>query len=201
MKKICKRFLFLIIKAYYFVCVIILICVSTFISGCTWGLMASVDGLSNFSEYHSSMSLNHYLIPEGFLDAYSYIDGDYHYRDNGAGFERVLIYLVYDDETYLQAKNCVFENIELDLENALNCGNCVFYDNLDFSNFREEVYKIIGCGYPRFFTMVGVNDKRNTLLFIGVYVSQPDASILEFAESGFEVYAKKIFSEWYDFDS
>lgn len=67
-----------------------------------------------------------YLLPsEDFISLYDYQDGDYFYYENyklfrGYHQESILLYINYNKNNYLLAKEYIDRNIALDYENTLS---------------------------------------------------------------------------------
>ena len=84
----------------------------------------SVQGIENIDRSSDDFDLCVKLLPSDFLEKYSYIDGDYYFYSRLAliykpqkDVTKALLYLVYDDETYLEAKKDVL-SWDLDFENT-----------------------------------------------------------------------------------
>ena len=128
------------------------------------------DSLDSFSPMCSDFGIAANIIPENFIENFKYTDGYWCHFIFGKTFfslfsqsERVLLFFEYDDETYFQAKEYVFENLKLSYSPVEKYNNFVFYDNYT----DGESY----C-FPYSFVRFAYNDSKNTLIFIGCYMSR-----------------------------
>ena len=75
----------------------------------SWG----ESGIENFDRNQSSVGLTRFFIPFDFLELFPYESGDYEYFDGTFDVERyecVLLYTVYDEEHYIEAKTHAMDN-------------------------------------------------------------------------------------------
>jgi hypothetical protein len=113
--------------------------------------------------------------------------------------EKAFMYLTYDDQTYLEAKEYLLSCDYYDFDSkAYRLNDYVFYEDLDkLNSFRNdgffEKYDIPESEYryPRWYNMVGFSDKANTIMFL-------NASKFRAIDS-FEEHVKAYYGEWYDF--
>ena len=111
--------------------------------------------------------------------------------------ELEIMYLIYDPETYAQAKTCALEKLQLSQENVFEYNNYHFIEN-------TAIRSSLDC-FPEIFNLFGYNDEKMTLIFIGYYIGMTE----DVYKSDFpglypfdiEVFLKTYFSEFYDFDA
>lgn len=172
------------------------------LSSCT----TTHEGIDEFHVSNSSLSLCSKLIPEGLLENYSYVDGDYFFNSYTKWKsktiiygDKTLMYLVYDNSTYASVKEHVFNNMLLDDVVFEELNGYVFYINLRYEDIPEErSFKDI---YPYFYNAVAFNDDKNEIVFLGVALSpdyyEHDGG--EEAKSNFASHLKHFYGEWYNF--
>ena len=163
----------------------------------------TVRGIENFDECHDSIDLTCSLFPEGFLENYNYIDGDFYYHSRFTIFskeksiDKTLMYLVYDDETYLEAKEYLLSLdsfYAFDFENPYYLNDYIFYDDLDRLNSCIEEgrdYSVNMVKFPGQYNMVGFNDSKNTIVAFSAYTL---VLIHSFPE-----HVQEYYWEWYEF--
>ncbi|MBE6536758.1 MAG: hypothetical protein E7673_02270 [Ruminococcaceae bacterium] len=163
----------------------------------------SVRGIENFSKVVDSDNLCENLLPSDFLEKYNYIDGDYYlyvrfrliYKPQ-KNISKALMYLTYDDETYLEAKKDVL-SWDLDFENIHQIGGYLFYQNTELFSSQvvtevnessEKPNKVL----PRGYTMIGYNDDKKTIVFFGK-IDENEMT------NSFEDHIREYYGEWYEF--
>lgn len=167
-----------------------------------------ITGLENYSEALSSYSHTGQLfMPRDFLSTFTYESGNFFYYDRYGilcenPLERVVLYLNYDEETYLRAKKCALQNIFSKEEVTRQYNGFVFVDNyVDEGNFDEHTSKWLEKskeGIPYDFTSVGYNDRNCCLIFIGFYcVTSEEMDVVNGLSWG--EFLEHYFSEYYDF--
>lgn len=100
-------------------CMILIVSV-VFLSSCGTHILYHKTGIENFRTNHSEMDLTRYLILDDFLEMFPYVDGDYDYCEKsvgGFGYETALLYMVYDENTYYEAKEYALKNLKV-VENS-----------------------------------------------------------------------------------
>ena len=133
-------------------------------------------------------------MPESFMEKFEYLGGDFFYYgyDDFAhwekGTERALLYLDYSEEVYCDAKACLSDEMNLDMEQDLVYGGFSFHVNLEHNQF------------PTFYTMVGYNDEKHRLMFIGFYAKVESYPEVEYALTDFGVFLETFFGEYYNFN-
>ena len=161
-------------------------------------------GIENYSEYNSEYSLSRNLLPSSdYLQKFNYVAGDYEYIDTGlTKREHEIMYLVYEDNIYNNAKTFVFENMVLSKTNHFLYNQYEFYENIGRKEFHYD-HEMINEEFPYRFNMIGFNDEKNTIIFMSLRISQDDISdkdkqILTFEDMN--AFLKEYFS-FYDFDA
>lgn len=152
-------------------------------------------GIEEYRKENSSVGISDFLIPSyEFLSDFDYLEGDYYYVYSGNKYyqESELMYLIYNDETYNLAKNCVLNGVNINQKVSFACGDYVFYENLHKRS-----------SFPYHFNMVSINDESNTIVFMGFYINKPAVDNSEeknyLASEDFEAFLKRYYS-FYNFD-
>ena len=168
----------------------------------TWDSQ-SIRGIENIDKSADSFDLCVKLLPSDFLEKYGYIDGDYYFYSRLAliykpqkDVTKALLYLVYDDETYLKAKKDVL-SWDLDFENTHQICGYVFHQNLKMFNSRIETGFYESSAkpsevLPRDYTMIGYNDDKKTIVFFGK-IDENEMT------NSFENHIREYYGEWYKF--
>ena len=163
----------------------------------------SVQGIENIDRSADYFDLCVKLLPSDFLEKYSYIDGDYYFYSRLAliykpqkDVTKALLYLVYDDETYLEAKKDVL-SWDLDFENTHRIGGYVFHQNLKMFNSRIKTGSYESSAkpsevLPRDYTMIAYNDDKKTIVFFGK-IDENEMT------NSFEDHIREYYGEWYEF--
>ena len=156
---------------------------------------------------HSSLGIDRpplFVPPPNFFDEFEYIEGEYYWwsPDDILGLlssqptppEIAILYLKYDKETYLGAKEYMLETIEPYSDKYYYHKSYIFYEN---SNFHEDEDI---CRFPEWTTMAGFNDQSFTLIFLGVYIYLDDDSKYKTdLEENFGDFLEECYGEHYDF--
>ena len=149
--------------------------------------------LDEFDPSISELSTCSHLIPEGFIEKFSYMNGCFFYKyDGGILFnicDRSFIYIEYDDETYLDAKNYVMENLNLSNDITAEYNEYYFYINENDVCDR----------YPYWFSQFAYNDEKNVLVFFGFYVSVELEDEVDEVADDWPAFLEKYYGEWYSF--
>ncbi len=156
---------------------------------------------------NSTLELDHpdYFLPsDTFLEDYDYIEGRYAWRDYDSLRElfqkRVspditFLYLRYEEEVYINAKQCMLDNIEPYNELYYEYNDYIFYEN---SNFIEQKRKR---RFPEYFTMACYNDKSYELVFIGFYASvRTEKGYMININNDFGAFINAYYGEYHDFN-
>ena len=151
-----------------------------------------------------------YLLPsKTFLEDYPYLEGSFNFYDGGYGMylfvpkdkykpDRVLIVLKYDENVYLQAKQCVLDNIPVYENKCYTYGNYQFYVNKNFMDKFD--YTAPALPLPKWFTMVCYNNENNTICFLGFCVSyQLPEKYINDLENNWTSFIDEYYGEYYDF--
>ncbi len=149
-----------------------------------------IDGVENFDEADSSMSLNSSLLPsEDFFDKFEYVDADYKYRAEfpmyfAPGTERSIVYVEYEAETYEQAKEFCFQEMML-------------WDNIQEYNGYTFIQNM-GYNFPKHFMMFAYNDSNCRLVFIGLYTIEHSEDDAQEVSENWGDFVEHYFGDLYD---
>ena len=173
---------------------ILLLC-CMLLSSCAKSFRNFQSGLENFHPANSDHGLCNGLMPDDFIDSFEYLDGNYYKEYNSSGLfrnvcERSLVYFEYDDTVYNDAKSYVTENLIL--------GETTFATHGGYSFFINKTREY-DTGYPRNFNMYGYNDEKNTLVFLGFYVSVELYEEVDELSADWPAFLEKYYGEWYSF--
>lgn len=180
--------------------IIIILLISLFLNSCA--LHYTKQGLEEFSADASDYGLCRGLIPENFIEKFSYVKGDFFIAFSEkapfiATCERVLLYLKYTDDVYLDAKKYAMENLILSENCVAVFENYIFYNNITPVNFEQD--HLDGSRFPRSFVRFAYNDENNTLLFIGFDVSMELYDEVDSLANDWGAFLEKYYGEFYDF--
>ena len=163
---------------------------------------------SGFGFYDVEIDHPKYLLPSNnYLDEYSYLEGNYYFYENSPFCDfvmekhkpnRYLIILKYSENIYYEAKQFVLENIPIYMEKKYSINNYQFYIN---KNFMDRFDKNDLPQVPKWMTMVGYNDEKSIICFLGFNNSYPkleDKYLNEF-DNNFEDFIVQYYSEYYEF--
>lgn len=161
----------------------------------------SNQGLDNFSINDSSLELTTYLIPENFIEKFEYVDGNYYYDDSSvipfyAVCERVLIYIQYEEDVYISAKEFAITNLYLSEEITEEYNQYVFYysTNNESRNINDD-------NLPYTFVKFAYNDTKHTLIFMAFDVSVELYDEVDQYLNDWGAFLDKYYGEWYDFSA
>ena len=173
---------------------ILLLC-CMLLSSCAKSFRNFQSGLENFHPANSEVGVCDCLIPSEMISSFQYLNGNYYKEETASGFyrnicERALVYFEYDDTTYNDAKSYATENLILN-EN-------VFTEYNGYVFFINETYQH-DTGYPRKFKVYGYNDEKNTLVFLGFYVSVELYEEVDELSADWPAFLEKYYGEWYSF--
>jgi hypothetical protein len=183
-----------------------------------WDYMTTVDhtetGLENIDKYSGDFEVDQYLLPDHnfslnidyvspqrFIDDFNYVDGNYwsHVCDSLIPYkhqERVLAYMQYEDDVYIDAKTYAMENLILSEEPIDEYNGYVFYFN---DTAREKDHLLRSTNYPYSFLAFSHNDDKNTLVFFGMYAHGESVEEIKTAADDFLTFLEKYYGEWYSF--
>ena len=158
-------------------------------------------GLENFSVNDSSVGLCRGLLPDDFMDEFSYANGDYFYSANEESAisfceEKVLIYLQYDNIVYQNAKKHAMDNLMLSESVAIYNGY-FFYNNDTPASLGND--HLDSKNYPYEFVRFAYNDNNNTLIFMGFSVTADLQSEVDEVADDWGAFLEKYYGEWYSF--
>ena len=164
MKKYSLLFILIsILVIFSFLLTICGLVVSSILAGICIDYKIEEHGIENFHEAISEVSLTRLLFPSNFLELYPYTDGDFDYYDESTlkySYETALLYMIYDDATYEQAKQYALEHSPIE-STAEKFGSFVF--------FRQTHKDAAGGDKLRFY--IAYSDEKNMLLAVGTYMS------------------------------
>lgn len=192
-----------------FVIILIIVC-SICMTGCYEDLRRE-----NLEEYidlvhrggghsHSSLDRAEYFLPSAtFFEDYDYIEGKYAWREDDplrelfqkdVHPEITFLYLRYEEEVYINAKQCMLENIEPYNELYYEYNDYIFYEN---SNYIQTM----GRRFPEDFTMACYNDKKCTLIFIGFNAyTKSNKKYVDYLKNDFPMFIDTYYGEYHDFN-
>ena len=166
----------------------------------------NVDGIENFEVKEGDFELNHYILPSmDFLDKFSFLDVDYHYRyDHKTIFsivctERSLITIHYEQEEYQQAKEYCLQNMQLLESNRVKYNGYVFIDNVKLETLRNN--NIPTSQFPDYFNMFIYNDDLNCLMFMGFGGEDNYGFDAQEVKDNWGEFLEKHFSDVYDWNT
>ncbi|MBE6632772.1 MAG: hypothetical protein E7620_00350 [Ruminococcaceae bacterium] len=146
--------------------VILSMVISLFLTSCT---LYQAQGIENFHLGHSQCGLTQSLIPQDFLTMFPYERGDYDYIDQHKKmtysynrYETALIYMVYDEETYVQAKEYFFEHMPEDEIHSETYKTFVFKKNISPDQHHNDMR-----------IYFAYSDEHRVLLAVGTRVGEP----------------------------
>jgi hypothetical protein len=163
------------------------------------------------------------LPTEYFWQEYPYIDGDFYYQFKDDGIlknerTRSLLYFIYDDETYMAAKEAMLNTVPTSSYHNYTYNNYVFMENLTLAlHCADFDVSILGesawdnhfskdgesLRFPNHSTMICYCDDKNLLMFLGLelygesYISRSE---LLCKTGDIESFLKEFFP-FYDFDA
>lgn len=146
------------------------------------------------------------LVPdETFVESFEYLTGGiYYYRyteiivDNH--WEKALLYIGYEAETYQAAKQYCLEHWNLWGETEYSYQDYCFIQTPYFGHYvNDEGIRVNG--FPNMFTMFCYNDRKSELIFIGLYLGLFRRGEADIALTDWGAFLKLYYSEYYDFDT
>ena len=182
-------------------CMLILLS-SLFMTSCN--STVNIEGIENFGEADSSVSLTKYLIPnEEFLDEYEYVYGDYYYLEEKPfveeNLEIAIMILEYEQDVYEKAKQYCISKLYLSDENVREYAGFTFAENLDLPKAYNYLENGKNKEFPCFFNMFGYNDEKCTIVSIGFHCGDDWAEEAQNADADFSKFIETFYSEYYNF--
>ena len=196
--------------------VLLLIILCILLTGCGVSEIKSLvrykERVSETTFGFSEVEIDHpkyYLPSDTFLDDYTYLEGyHYYYEEGDLNFlfnpnfmpDRSLIVLKYEETVYLQAKQCVLDNIPVFENKYYTYGNYQFYVNKNFMDKFD--YTTPALPLPEWFTMVCYNDANNTIGFLGFCKHAPhqlSEKYINDLENNWASFIDEYYGEYYDF--
>ena len=184
-----------------FATILCLLCCFSFTS-CSY----EYDGLKNYNDGNNSIGMDEYLPSKTFLEDYTYLYGDYHMYEPSAFFnhnaDKSFMYLCYEEDVYMAAKEFLFENMILSKENSFSYNGYTFMqeynDDTEIDPFSPGIN---WNGVCIKFHMAGYHDERNMLFFFGVS-DQLDTEEEIALATNFQIdkFLDYYFDDWFDFD-
>ena len=175
-----------------------------FFSSCSAIFADDADGERGLEAFHpnySDFEVNRYIIPEGFIDEFEYLDGNFYHMETSILFalyacDRTLLYFEYDSETYFEAKAYAMENLILSDAPIHEYNGYSFYLNETAS---KDDHFLGGHFYPHQFLSFSYNDEQNTLVFLGFLVSVELHDEVDAVADDWPAFLEKYYGEWYSF--
>jgi len=179
--------------------ILIVVCVLSLVS--CWE--KTYRGIEEFHPSNSDFSLCVGLIPEDFLENYdNYIAGDYFFYSNNnyinLGIDKTLMYLVYEKDVYEEAKQYIFDNMALDIDNKRELNGYVFYESLSYIEATKAINPELDT-FPNDYQMVAINDEKNTIIFLGLFTGSSYENI-QLGNTDFAKYLEIFYGEYYSFE-
>ena len=138
-----------------------------------------------------------------FLEEYAYSGGNFYFEKQFLVYEKVILYLEYDINTYHAAKNAVMENTTLDKSRTYSFSGYVFYENMALPISHGHVEDGHNTMPFKWFNLVGYNDEKHTIIFLGAQLSPENSNNPEkYRISDEEEMVDFIineYSQWYTF--
>ena len=131
-------------------CVILLIQLSS----CSDYIYYTKSGIENFNYNDSNAALTQSLMPQGFLELYDYVDGDYEYGELSTLWAReiAIVSVVYDADVYMQAKQYILEHMDVADESETYSG----YTFTKSAAPNESIHIFVGyCDHARILVFLG----------------------------------------------
>ena len=200
------------ITKFTYLLLVLVICIVT-LSGCINNIYH--DSLDEYlekiskSEYgngYSSVEIDdaaNFLPSKTFFEDFEYIDGEYRYYQSdplgelfpGSKPDICLLYLQYESDIYINAKEYMQENIKSANGKIYEYNGYCFYIN---ANFNADSG---GHRFPNYFTAACYNDTKHILMFIGFFNSYPplDEKYLNNIDETFGEFIEQYYGEYYDF--
>lgn len=178
--------------------VIIIAIVSLMLVGCSPFYEEGLDRIDN-CRVHDSLEILRDLVYNDtlFLEEFDYTDGNFHFVSSTFGDNKVLLYLAYDLETYVAAKEAMIENTNIDETMIYTFNGYVFYENLELPISHDNIENGHNTMPFRWFNLVGYNDEQQTVFFLGAYYGSSKQKIN--TQEEFIDFIIDDFSEWYSF--
>lgn len=174
-------------------------------SGCS---PVNHDGLDYYAANYKTMgdfelTLDLIYNDNLFLEEYDYISGDFHFEKQFMVYEKVILYLEYDMNTYFAAKDAVLENTTLDESRSYVFSGYVFYENMALPITHGHVENGHNTMPFKWFNLVGYNDENHTIIFLGAELSPENSNNPEKYEITNEEemvdFIISEYSQWYSF--
>ena len=161
------------------------------------------SGIENFSYATCSLGLTSNLFPsEDYLTAFEYEEADYAYYDSCDlvwGYAKAFAYFRYSEEEYKKAKEHSLNTVSLN-SNQYESSGYYFSEYLCYESKDENGEWIAKSQFPEQFNMVGYNDDKCILVFIGYYNGNPEDSEIALAKSDFGTFLTTVYSEYFNFE-
>ncbi len=156
------------------------------------------EGLDDYCRNNGGYSENHIasglFLNADFVKKYTYIDGNFIYDYYGVMFideiDKAFAWLTYNEDEYVKAKqDNDFDNLE-----AFDSGRSVY----GFTFFLRKNWD-----FPNYFTAMGFNDEKHTIVFIGFYGktdNEDTKAFISLAKTDFAAFLKHFYGEWYNWE-
>jgi hypothetical protein len=181
-------------------CVVTLVLSIVILSACGGSY---VQGLEYCNDYvNDTVEIQYLLYDREFIDKYSYKEGNFHYYGGTFTICKSLLYLEYDEETYMQAKEDILSNTECS-DFYFNYKGFKLYQNISWMKEQriEDHWHLESLSTT--FVMLGYNDINNTIVLIGY--SNSDSWNDIYGEdikndTDFSEFIERYYLEFYDFE-
>lgn len=170
-------------------------------------------GLENYPTIYDAFEINQFLVPKGIMFRSQHeirtdfpYESAYYYAYEGNLFSFkgeasvTILSIVYDEETYLDAKQYMFDNTDYAVYVHYSYNGYEFFENIalprDHRILNENGKNSFGLGW---FNMICYNDSRQTLIFLGFHLSSNEPDEV-YTQQGWGVFLKEYFPQ-YNFDA
>ena len=189
-----------IMKKFYAICLVCSLLLLNLIS-CSYHY--EKKGLDNFSANDSDYGICGDLIPPELIDKYNYEKGDYFFITKEKApfipeYDKCLLYLVYDDNTYSEAKKYTMEQLILSDQAVEVHNNYYFFENWTPAETGDTFLKD---NFPHEFVRFAYNDTNNTLIFIGLFMPETSNKTTDQTSTDWSSFLEQYYGEWYDFSA
>lgn len=169
--------------------------------GCSGEYVHGLEYCNNYLD--DSYGIVDLLPNREFLEKYTYIDGDFHYYGGTFETSKALLYLKFDEETYLEAKEDIL-SYAVCSDFSFSYNGFVFYQNvfLDKDSADRENIKLEIENWGNWFSMIAYSDEKNTIVSIGYNSSSKDDIHGENIQNNddFAKFIERYYLEFYNFE-
>ena len=181
-------------------CVVTLVLSIVILSACDDHYIQGHEYCNNY--VNDSVAMDDLLYDREFIDKYSYEEGNFHYYGGTFTMCKSLLYLEYDEETYMQAKENILSNTECS-DFYFNYKGFKFYNNISWIKKHKLQDRFEpGMLSSDWFTMIAYSDTNYTIVSIGYSTASKkdiDGKNIK-NDSDFAEFIERYYLEFYDFE-